>query len=244
MLTYAQNPRVYLDPTVISYAVAAPSKNPQLALWQVESRRFWNDYQHQFDLVVSDSVLVEIRRGDAMEAEKREAMVENLPSLPQSSQARALVQELVAARAVPAKSEADAEHIAIATAHGVEYLVSWNHKHLVNENQIRQINRVCEASGFHPVTICTPTTLMEELVMKEFVGKCYLPDFDPETYTDPVLEECYRIKREISEEFKTIDELYEHLAEQSEKERKKGRKYLPLPPHLTEYRPKKKDESD
>ena len=244
MLTYAQNPRVYLDPTVISYAVAVPSKNPQLALWQVESRRFWNDYQDQFDLVVSDSVLVEIRRGDAMEAKKREAMVANLPSLPQSSQARALVQQLVAARAVPAKSEADAEHIAIATVHGVDYLVSWNHKHLVNENQVRQINRVCEASGFHPVIICTPTTLMEELVMKEFVGKCYLPDFDPETYTDPVLEECYRIKREISEEFKTIDELYEHLAEQSEKERKKGRKYLPLPPHLTEYRPKKKDESD
>ena len=80
--------------------------------------------------------------------------------------------------------------------------------------------------------------------MKEkFVGKCYLPGFDPATYTDPVLEECYRIKREISEEFKSIDELYEHLAEESEKHRKAGRKYLPLPPHLTEYRPKKKEES-
>ena len=245
MLTYAQKPWVYLDPTVISYSVADPSNNPQLALWQAESRRFWKDYQHQFTFVVSDSVFIEIRRGDAMQAKKREALVAHLPNLSLSSQARALVRQLVAARAVPENSEADAEHIAIATVHGVDYLVSWNHKHLVNENQLRQINRVCEASGFRPVTICTPTRLMEELIMKEeFVGKCYLPGFDPETYTDPVLEECYRIKREINAEFKSIDELYEHLAEIAEKERKAGRKYLPLPPHLTEYRPKKKGKSD
>ena len=244
MLTYAQNPRVYLDPTVISYAVADPSADPKLAAWQAESRRFLNDYQHQFDFVVSDSVLIEIRRGDTLQAMKREAAIAHLHSLPLSSQARALARQLVAARAIPENSGADAEHTAIATVHGVDYLASWNHKHLVNENQLRQIHRVCEAAGFRPVIICTPTTLMEEFVVKEIRQKYPVPDFDPETYTDPVLEECYRIKREISEEFKTIDELYEHLAEQAEKERKKGRKYLPLPPHLTEYRPKKKDESD
>ena len=244
MLTYAQKPWVYLDPTVISYSVADPSANPKLAAWQAESRRFWKDYQHQFTFVVSDSVLLEIRRGDAMQAKKREALVAHLPNLSLSSQARALVRQLVAARAVPENSEADAEHIAIATVHGVDYLVSWNHKHLVNENQLRQIHRVCEAAGFRPVSVCTPTTLMEELVVKEIRQKYPVPDFDPETYTDPVLEECYRIKREINAEFKTIDELYEHLAEIAEKERKAGRKYLPLPPHLTEYRPKKKGKSD
>ena len=244
MLTYAQKPWVYLDPTVISYSVADPSANPKLAAWQAESRRFWKDYQHQFTFVVSDSVLLEIRRGDAMQARKREAAIAHLHSLPLSFQARAFAQQLVAARAVPENSGSDAEHIAIAAVHGVDYLVSWNHKHLVNENQLRQIHRVCEAAGFRPVSVCTPTTLMEELVVKEIRQKYPVPDFDPETYTDPVLEECYRIKREINAEFKNIDELYEHLAEISEKERKAGRKYLPLPPHLTEYRPKKKDKSD
>ena len=236
MFTYTQTPRVYLDPTVISYLVAEPSRNPQLALWQSESRRFWQEYQHQFAFVVSDTVLDEIRRGDAMEARKRLAAVAQFTKLSTTPKVNALVQQLLAARAVPKSAEADAEHIAIATVHGVDYLVSWNHKHLVNENQLRQINRVCEAAGFRPVIICTPTTLMEAFIMKEkFVGKCYLPGFDPETYTDPVLEECYRIKREISEEFETYEERRAYFIALEIENRKKGHKYAPIPPHLERY---------
>lgn len=247
MLMYPETkPEVYIEPTVISYLVADPSANAKLAVWQAESRRFWNDYQDRFEFVVSDTVLEEIRQGDAIQARKRQVAVAHLPSLPLSSRARALVQQLLTARAVPENAEADAEHIAIATVHGIDYLVSWNHKHLVNENQLRQIRRVCKAAGFRPVTICTPTVLMEELIVKEVQQKYPVPDFDPETYTDPVLEECYRIKRELSARFKNggefdVDAFYDYLAAQEEKGRKEGRKYVPMPPHLTPYRPKKKD---
>ena len=235
MLTYAQNPRVYLDPTVISYFVAAPSKNPQLALWQTESRRFWNDFHDRFVFVVSDTVLDEIRRGDAMRAKKRLAVVAQLTKLSNTPRADALTQQLLAAGAVPKNAALDAEHIAIATVHGVDYLVSWNHKHLVNVHQLRRINRVCEAAGFRPVIICTPTTLMEGLVMKEIIQKYPVPDFDPATYTDPVLEECYRIKREISEEFETYEERHAYLVAFEIENRKKGYKYAPIPPHLERY---------
>ena len=235
MLTYAQNPRVYLDPTVISYFVAAPSKNPQLALWQTESRRFWNDYQHRFAFVVSSTVLNEIRRGDAMRAKKRLAAVAQFTKLSKTPAAVALTQQLLAAGAVPKSAALDAEHIAIATVHGVDYLVSWNHKHLVNVHQLRRINRVCESAGFRPALICTPTTLMEGLVMKEIIQKYPVPDFDPETYTDPVLEECYRIKREISEEFETYEERHAYLVALEIESRKRGDKYAPIPPHLERY---------
>ena len=239
MLTYAQTPWVYVDPTVISYLVADPSGNAKLAAWQQESRRFWNNFQNQFAFVVSGTVVNEISKGDAIQVRKRQAIIAHLPRLPFSAEAAALTQLLLAARAVPETEEADAEHIAIATAHSVDYLVSWNHRHLVNQNQLRQINRVCEVAGYRPVIICTPTTLMEGLVMKEIIQKYPVPDFDPATYTDPVLEECYRIKREISEEFETIEERHAYLAALEEKEREEGYKYLPLPPHLTKYRPKK-----
>ena len=236
MLTYAPNPRVYLDPTVISYFVADPSTNAKLAAWQQESRRFWHDFQDQFVFVVSDTVLDEIRRGDAMQAKKRLAAVAQFTKLSKTPRAAALAQQLLAAGAVPESAASDAEHIAIATVHGVDYLVSWNHKHLVNVHQLRRINRVCESAGFRPALICTPTTLMEGLVMKEkFVGKCYLPGFDPATYTDPVLEECYRIKREISEEFKTYEERHAYLVALEIEGRKRGDNYAPIPPHLERY---------
>ena len=236
MLNYAQTPWVYLDPTVISYYVADSSKNPQLALWQSESRRFWNDFQHRFTFVVSETVIGEISAGDAMQARKRLAAVAQFTRLFKMPQTDALAQLLLAARAVPKSAEGDAEHIAIATVHGVDYLVSWNHKHLVNENQLRQIHRVCEGAGFQPVTICTPTTLMEGRVMKEkFVGKCYLPGFDPATYTDPVLEECYRMKQEFNAQFKTFKERHAYLVAQEIENRKKGYNYAPIPPHLERY---------
>ena len=235
MLTYAQNPRVYLDPTVISYFVANPSTNAKLAAWQQESRRFWHDFQDQFVFVVSDTVLDEIHRGDAMQAKKRLSAVAQFTKLSKTPRADALTQQLLAAGAVPESAASDAEHIAIATVHGVDYLVSWNHKHLVNVHQLRRINQVCEAAGFRPALICTPTTLMEGLVMKEIIQKYPVPDFDPETYTDPVLEECYRIKREISEEFETYEERHAYLVALEIESRKRGDKYAPIPPHLERY---------
>ena len=166
---------------------------------------------------------------------KRLAAVAQFTKLSTTPTVDALTQQLLAAGAVPKSADADAEHIAIATVHGVDYLVSWNHKHLVNENQLRQINRVCEAAGFRPVIICTPTTLMEAFIMKEIIQKYPVPDFDPETYTDPVLEECYRIKREISEEFETFEERRDYLIALEIENRKKGHKYAPIPPHLERY---------
>ncbi len=71
--------------------------------------------------------------------------------------------------------------------------------------------------------------------MKETRQKYPIPDFDPETYTDPILEECYQMKREFSAQFKDLDELHDYLVAQGKKRRKEGKwKYAPLPPHLTE----------
>ena len=55
-------------------------------------------------------------------------------------------------------------------------------------------------------------------------------DFDPATYTNPVLEECYRIKREISAEFETPREYLAYLRAQSAKWKKLGWKYRSVPP--------------
>ena len=135
-----------------------------------------------------------------------------------------LGQKLLGTGAVPWNSEPDAQHIAIATVHGVEYLVSWNHKHIVNENKREHINQVCQAAGFQPTTLCTPIELMEDTQMKETPEKC--PEFDPETYTDPILEECYRIKAEISAQFKNPGEYYKYLKARQEENKRNGKKYV------------------
>ncbi len=139
-----------------------------------------------------------------------------------------LVEKLLDSGAVPRGSVFDAQHIAIATVHSVEYLVSWNHKHIVNEHKREHINQVCREAGFQPITICTPIALMEDIQMKEVPEKH--PEFDPETYTDPILEECYRIKAELSAKFKTLEEFFAYVRTLEEKDKRNGIKYIPYDP--------------
>lgn len=217
-------PKVYVEATVVSYLTARPSNNPILASRQRASQRLWQNYADRFEFVISPVVRNEIERGNAVAAQKRLEIISPLTVLEILPEASMLVQKLLDAGAVPLNSVPDAQHIAIATAHGVDYLVSWNHKHIVNEHKLEHINEVCVEAGFKPTTLCTPNELMEEIQMKETPEEH--PEFDPETYTDPILEECYRIKAEISAQFKTVEEYHLYLKAKEEEEKRNGVRYV------------------
>ena len=60
--------------------------------------------------------------------------------------------------------------------------------------------------------------------MKETAEK--QPEFDPETYTNPILEECYQIKAEISAQFKSLDECFAYVKTRQEQNKRNGKKYV------------------
>ena len=241
MLKYTTiKPRVYIEPTVVSYLVARPSNNPILAARQEASRQLWEDYADKFEFVISPIVRDEIRQGDATAAQKRLDMISSLRILESTPEIDILVQKLVDSGAVPRNSLPDAQHIAIATGHGVDYLVSWNHKHILNEHKREYINTVCRNAGLQPTIICTPAQLMEDIQVKETPEKH--PEFDPETYTDPILEECYRIKAEISARFKTLDEFFAYVKGLEEEGKQDGFKYVSYDP--SKRTPSEKSEDD
>ncbi len=225
MLKYTTiKPRVYIEPTVVSYLAARSSANPILASRQRASRQLWEDYADRFEFVISRIVRDEVEQGNATAAQGRLEVISSLTVLEILPEADVLTQRLLDTGAVPRNSVTDAQHIAIATVHGVEYLVSWNHKHIVNEYKREHINHTCQAAGFQPITICTPTELIEDIQVKEPIEKH--PEFDPETYTDPILEECYRIKAEISAQFKSLDEYFAYLKARQEEDKRNGVKYV------------------
>ena len=190
--------------------------------------------------MISDIVLAEIQRGDPTAAQQRLEVVSYLTVLEISPEMDILVEKLLDSGAAPRNARPDAQHIAIATGHGVDYLVSWNHKHIVNENKREYINQVCQEAGFQPITICTPIELMEDIQMKETSEK--QPEFDPETYTNPILEERYRIKAEISAQFKTQAEFSAYLQALQEEGKRNGVKYVPYDP--SKHTPPEKPEDD
>lgn len=62
----------------------------------------------------------------------------------------------------PEKATIDALHIAVASVHGMDYLVSWNCTHIANATMRGQIEAICRGAGFAPPVICTPLELVKE----------------------------------------------------------------------------------
>lgn len=217
-------PKVYIETTVVSYLAARPSHDVTLAARQQVTLQLWEEYSNNFEFVISNVVVSEAREGNPIAAQRRLEMLANLPVVDMSSEAIMLVDKLIDAGAVPQHSRPDAQHIAIATVNNIEYLVSWNYKHIVNETKRQLINEVCHAAGFQPTTLCTPTELIEEVQMKE----------KPDTRMDPVLEECYRMKEAFAARFKSAQELNDYLIAETEKNKALGWKYLPPPQPQTE----------
>ncbi|MCI5132489.1 MAG: hypothetical protein D3904_13495, partial [Candidatus Electrothrix sp. EH2] len=60
------------------------------------------------------------------------AVTSKIKNLTLSEEAEEIAEQLVTAQAVPANSEEDALHIGIAAANGIDFLLTWNFRHINN----------------------------------------------------------------------------------------------------------------
>ena len=154
-------PTVYVETSVIGYLTSWPSGDLIVAGRQKITRDWWRDAPGRFELIVSERVISESSAGDPQAVKDRLAVLQGLPLLSASQEAQDLVDALLAQGAVPLTEPEDAMHIALAAVNGIEYLVTWNFKHIANAAMRLTINKVCTAAGYDPVTICTPAELTE-----------------------------------------------------------------------------------
>jgi hypothetical protein len=154
--------RVYLESSFVSYLTAAPreSRDPIAAAHQQITIEWWSRRRTDFDLVVSQVVIDEVQTGDPVLAKNRLGIVASLPSLSVTDEATTLARDILSKGFLPQKAFPDALHIAIATVHEVEYLLTWNCKHIANVEVLPRIADLCESLGFKLPIICTPEELL------------------------------------------------------------------------------------
>ena len=152
--------RVYIETSVVSYLVAWPSPNVLAAAWQQVTREWWNTQRSRFELFASELVVAEASRGDPDAARRRNEAMEGIPDLEVTTEAVALAKELVEKGALPHDAMDDAMHVAVAAVHGVDYLLTWNCRHLDNAEMKPLIRSVCAVAGYRCPEICTPQELM------------------------------------------------------------------------------------
>lgn len=155
-------PKVYLETTIPSYLAAWTSRDLIMAAHQQITREWWETRRQGFELFISQLVFQEIMAGDPNAAARRLELIRDLAALKVVEAADDLAAELVRQVPLPERAALDALHIAIAAICGMDYLLTWNCKHIANAAYQPRIQSICRAVGFEPPVICTPEALLEE----------------------------------------------------------------------------------
>jgi hypothetical protein len=154
-------PAVYVETSVISYLSARSSRDLIVAANQQVTQEWWKEKRPDFDLYVSQLVVQEATSGDPDAIARRQNALKDAQLLALTEEAAALAQQLVEREVIPRQSIEDALHIAIAAVNGMDYLVTWNFKHIANASMRSNIELVCRGAGYEPPVICSPLELME-----------------------------------------------------------------------------------
>jgi len=157
----SEKKKVYVETTVVSDATALPARDVVQLGRQVVTREWWATASQRFELYSSLVVAKEIRKGDPEAAQRRVDALVGIPELDVSQKEQELARKLIDGGAVPKEYPDDALHIAIATIQGMDYLVSWNFKHITNGHTIPLVERICREAGYECPCICTPQMLQE-----------------------------------------------------------------------------------
>lgn len=152
-------PSVYLETSVVSYHTAELSRDMVTAARQTVTQEWWTESREQFELFISVLVVEEAQSGNPDKAEKRLALIEDLPILQINDPAEEIAKRLIAEQLVPNSSAEDALPIALATVHGIDFLLTWNFRHINNARMKSRIRSAIEARGYECPVICSPEEL-------------------------------------------------------------------------------------
>jgi len=154
--------KVYLETSLVSYITSNPSRDIVVASRQQITQVWWDTQRTRFTLYISPFVIQEASAGDPNAVKRRLSVIRHLPLLEVSEEILALANNLLKDKAIPERSTGDALHLAIAAFHRMDYLLTWNYKHLANAEKRDLITRTIQSNGYNSPIICTPEELMGE----------------------------------------------------------------------------------
>jgi predicted nucleic acid-binding protein len=155
-----QRGRVYIETSIISVLTARPSMNMHSELRRQLTRTWWDRDRAGFELFASPLVLAECEAGDPVAAERRLDVLRAIPFLEMNDEALRLAQLLMEINAVPPEAQDDALHVAVAAVHRLDFLLTWNCRHIDNAVRKPLMRQVCQSQGYQCAEICTPEELM------------------------------------------------------------------------------------
>jgi predicted nucleic acid-binding protein len=153
---------LYIETSIVSYLRQRPSTQVVMAARQVLTHQWWNEERGNYELVTSQYVLDEASAGAAALAAERLESLDGIPLLPLAPEIAVIAREIMSRAILPPKASIDALHIAAVAHHRIQYLLTWNCKHIANARILPRIRETLENLGIPIPIICTPEEMVND----------------------------------------------------------------------------------
>lgn len=151
---------IYLETSIIGYLASRTSSDLVTSGNQTLTRDWWDNHRERFELLVSEAVIAECGAGDPKAADERAVFLTDLPILEITLECKAIAAEIMNRTLLPEKADVDALHIAVTALNGIDYLLTWNCRHIANPSMRRIIEGVLYDANIEPPVICTPQEII------------------------------------------------------------------------------------
>jgi predicted nucleic acid-binding protein len=152
-------PRVYVETTIPS-AYYDERNHPERVRMREHTRRWWQGAHDHYELVTALPVLDELAVGPQGPSQRWLSLVRDLPLLAVQPPIFMIVETYIRQKLMPGGGSADAYHLALASFHRCDFLVTWDSRHLANPNKVNHIRKVNTILGLHVPAIVTPLKLL------------------------------------------------------------------------------------
>ncbi len=152
--------KIYIETSIPSYVTAFPSTSVVAQARQLLARDWWRFHRINHECFISELVLLEASMGDSVRAVDRLELLRGIEVLEICNESRRLASEILKIGALPEKAKEDSLHIATAAVHDMDFLVTWNCRHIANSHIIRQIRKHLTNTQYTLPEIATPEELI------------------------------------------------------------------------------------
>jgi hypothetical protein len=159
MIEESMRQRVYIETTIPSFYYEVRTE-PEMIARRNWTRTWWDHRRHAYLLVTSEAVIDELQAGTFPNQDQALALLADIRLVPVEPALIEVVETYIARLVMPRDPTGDALHLALASYHKCDFLLTWNVQHLANANKFAHIRRVNALLGLFTPALVTPLELL------------------------------------------------------------------------------------
>jgi predicted nucleic acid-binding protein len=153
--------RVYIETSIPSFFYETRD-TPEMMARRNWTREWWNKSTFDCELITSDGVIEELKAGDFPSQQKAIQLLADIPKVDVPDEISNIIDVYINNHLMPKERLGDALHLALASYHKCDFLLTWNCTHIANANKFEHIRIINTRLGLFVPALVTPMELLEK----------------------------------------------------------------------------------